>query len=645
MSGIIGVGNPGGAPGDLSYGPEVSADGSRVAFYSTDSGLRPGVNDLNGGEDVLLYDTAARINVYATLHAPGAPSLTPDADSRLRGISGDGRYVLFESTAANLVAGQLGVQGHGDVFLYDRTARSTRLISRSAASPTTAGDDASDQSGLSADGRYVVFASLASNLVTGVNDPPASSDVFLFDRVTAGTALVSRSAADPNAAAGGDSLEPAISADGRWVAFSSEAPDLVPGAADANQASDVFLWDRTTGAKTLVSRSAANGRTSANDFSNHPSLSADGRYVLYESAATDLVPGQIDDPGSATIDLFLFDRVASATALVTHARGSLNRAAGDLDDPLPALSADGRFVAFTSRRPDLTGTPGGELNVYLYDRMGGGLTLVATSLSNSARQLALSADGRWLAFLSTGQVLPGVSNPGGTDQLYLYDRVAKALSLVTRASSSASQVSHGTAENLSISADGRYLTFDSDAPDLVPGKLGVFLFDRIAGTLAAVSSVPGDAPQISADGRAVAFDSDSPGLPAGDFNGRADVFAVPTGAGSGGPVVLPPCNLFSGALRSNVRKPLAVAGACGVPAGARQVRVKLTVSQGTGKGNVQIYPGNVTNPSSGILRFTRGISSSASFTVPLGNGGIALLPSVNGNGTVRVAVEVDGYTP
>ncbi|HEY3570271.1 MAG TPA: hypothetical protein VGP73_20240 [Thermoanaerobaculia bacterium] len=632
-------------PQAFSYGPAVSADGSRIAYYSAAANLQPGVSDLNNGEDVVLYDPAARTNVYATLRAPGAPSLTPDADSQVRGISGDGRYVLFESTAANLVAGQSDGYGQSDVFLYDRTARSTVLASRSAASPNAAGNDASDQSGLSADGRYVVFASLASNLVAGVNDPPASSDVFLFDRVTAGTVLVSRSAADPNAAASGDSLEPAISADGRWVAFSSEASDLVAGVTDANRASDVFLWDRTTGARILVSRSAGSAKRTANDFSNHPALSADGRYVLYESAATDLVAGQADDPGSGTIDLFLFDRVAGATALVTHSRGSLNQAAGGLEDPSPALSADGRWVAFTSRRPDLTGTPGGDLNVYLYDRMGGGLTLVATSLSSGGRQLALSSDGRWLAFLSASTVLPGSPNPEGTDQLYLYDRVSKAVTLVTHASGSPSQVSHGTAENPALSADGRFLAFDSDAPDLAPGKLGVFLFDRVAGTLAPLSSLPGDNPRISADGGVAAFDSDAPGLVAGDSNGRADVFALSTGAGSGGPVTLPPCNLFNGALRSNVRKPLIVAGACGVPAGAKQVMVKLTVSRGTGKGNVQIYPGNVTNPATGILRFGRGAARSASLTVPLGNGGIALLPFVAGNGTVRVGVEVDGYVP
>ena len=633
------------SPQDFSYGPAVSADGSRVAFYSGRTDLQAGVSDLNGGEDVVLCDTTLRGYAYATLHAPGEPSLTADADSRLRGISGDGRYVLFESAAANLVAGQSDGYGQSDVFLYDRTARSTALVSRSAASSNAAGNDASDRSGLSADGRYVAFASLASNLVTGVSDPPESSDVFLFDRVAGSTVLVSRSAANPNATGNGDSLDPAISADGRWVAFASEASDLVAGVTDANRTSDVFLWDRAAGARILVSRSAASSRTAANGFSNHPLLSADGRYVLYESAATDLVPGQVDDPNAGTIDLFLFDRVAGTTALVTHSRASMAEAAGGFDDPLPALSADGGYVAFTSRRPDLTATPGQDLNVYLYDRMGGGLTLVGTSASEGDRPLALSGDGRWLAFLSHRQALPGVSNPGGTDQLYLYDHVARTAVLVTRAAGSALQASHGSAASPALSADGRWLAFASDAPDLLAGgKPGVFLFDRMAGTLTAVASAPGDVPAVSDDGRVVAFESATP-LVAGDYNGRADVFAWSAGASPGGPVPVPPCSLFSGALRSSSRKVLAVAGACGVPAGARQVQVKLTASQGTGKGNVQVYPGNVTNPAAGILRFSRGISRSAGFTVPLGNGGIALLPFVAGNGTVRVGVEVDGYVP
>ena len=113
-------------------------------------------------------------------------------------------------------------------------------------------------------------------------------------------------------------------------------------------------------------------------------------------------------------------------------------------------------------------------------------------------------------------------------------------------------------------------------------------------------------------------------------------------------MTVPPCALFDGILRSNARKVLKVAGSCGVPAGVKQVAVKLTVSQGTGKGNVQFYPGNVRTPSAGILRFNRGATRAAGFTLPLstnGTGTIALLPFVGGNGTVRVTVEVDGYTP
>jgi Tol biopolymer transport system component len=649
----------------FSYGPEVSADGSRVAYYSAADDLQPGVSDFNAGEDVVVFETAARSNAYATLHAPGAPSLTPEADSLPRALSGDGRYVLFESAAASLVAGQADANGGGDVFLYDRTAHSTLLVSRSTASPAAAGDDTSGSSSLSADGRFVVFASLASNLVAGVNDQPVdpetglpgrNQDIFLFDRATGSTALVSRSAVAPDSAANGDSFDPAISADGRWVAFVSEASDLVAGVTDANRTSDVFLWDRATGARALVSRSSAGARKSANDFSNRPAISADGRYVLYESAATDLVPGQSDDPDAGTLDLFLFDRAAGTTALVTHARGALATSAGGFEDPLPALSADGRWVAFTSRRPDLTATPGGDLNVYLYDREGGGLTLVATSLSNSQRQLALSGDGRFLAFLSTGQVLATTPNADATDQLYVYDRIARTYSYATHAAADPLLLSHGSAENPTISADGRYVAFDATAPDLVAGQTGeapgVFLFDRVTGARTVVSRLPssavasagGEAPLISADGGSIAFDSLASALVSGDFNGRTDVFVFAAG-GSGEPVSVTPCGLFNGGLRSGTRRILAVAGHCGVPAGAKQVVLKLTVSRGTAKGNVQLYPGNVANPSAGILRFNRGAVRSAGFTVPLGGGGIALLPFVNGDGTVRVGVEVDGYIP
>jgi RNase P/RNase MRP subunit POP5 len=111
---------------------------------------------------------------------------------------------------------------------------------------------------------------------------------------------------------------------------------------------------------------------------------------------------------------------------------------------------------------------------------------------------------------------------------------------------------------------------------------------------------------------------------------------------------VPPCALFTGSLRSNARKVLKVAGSCGVPPGTKQVVVKLTASQGTGQGNVQLYPGNIRTPAAGILRFERGATRTAGFTLSLstnGTGTLALLPFVRGSGTVKVSVEVDAYVP
>ena len=651
-----------------SYAPTISAGGSQIAFNSLASDLQAGVKDLSGGQDVVLYDVTAGSDTYVTLHAPDEPSVTPGLASTLRGSSGDGRFVLYESDGLNLAAGQIDRNQRSDVFLYDHTTRTSLLVSRSAASPTTTGDAGSSGSVLSADGRYVAYVSAAGDLVAGVNDQPvepatglpmSNDDVFLFDRTTRRNTLVTRSATNPGFSADRASGSPAISADGRYVAFVSAAIDLVAGLDDENSETDVFLWDRVTGATTLVSRSSASATRTAHGTSSAPSLSADGRYVVYVSTADDLVPGQTGASGFGS-NVFLYDRVTGTAALVSHSLGVANDGAGASEIDIPSLSADGRYVLFSSFRNDLGGAPAGfGLNTYLYDRVSGNADFVGwTNSSGTTRRLTLSADGRWAAYLSSADLVPGIANPDLRDQLYLYDRIAKTLKSLTPSLTETGLTSQGSTDNPSISADGRFVAFDSTAQDLVAGETGtgrgVFLYDRIPGTTALVSRAPAAAyvtvgsfaPRISADGRTVAFNSDSADLVAGDFNGLPDTFQYRADSVPSGPVALPPCTLFNGPpLRSNVRKTLAVAGACGVPAGAKQVTLKLTVAQGTGKGNVQLYPAGVTAPASGILRFARGETHTAGFTLPLGNGGIALLPFVAGRGTVRVTVEVDGYTP
>ena len=513
----------------LSYAPAISADGSQVAFHGVASDLVAGVRDLNNGEDLFLYTVAARASAVASLHPPGMASVSPDADSFLRGLSADGRWTLFEGSAGNLVPGQVDGNGGSDVLLYDHTTRKSLLVSRSKNSPVTAGDAASYQGSLSADGRYVAFTSFATNLdpgVTDYSDPSTTQrrfDVFLFDRDTGKTLALSRSARHPGLTGDFDSSKPVISADGRWVAFLSSATDLVPASSTAT--GNVYLYDRAAGALTRTNASATmigNARPLA--------LSADGRYLLTLSR-TGFTPMHT---------VYLYDRVTRANTLVSHDRNGA--AAGVGQDQTPALSADGRFVAFCSGRNDLGEVPGLDTNTYLWDRESNAVTFLGGSTRSGSSatpcQPTLNADGRWVAFLSNAETpAPGFTNPARTPQVVLYDRVAGTSTLVTASALVPGEGSQGGAANPAISPDGRYIAYVGGGIDVVPGQTGsgraIYLYDRIAGTTTPVTPLPavysflggGFNPRLSADGRSVAFESGASNLVRRDFNGfRIDVF-------------------------------------------------------------------------------------------------------------------------
>jgi len=206
-----------------------------------------------------------------------------NGDSGCPSISADGRYVAFQSYASNLVPGDTNEVG--DVFVHDRlTGQTTRV---SVASDGTEGNDYSRRPSISADGRYVAFASLASNLVPG--DTNGTWDVFVHDRLTGQTTRVS--VASGGAQGNSGSWCPSISADGRYVAFQSYASNLVPG--DTNGVLDVFVHDRLTGQTTRVS--VASDGTQGDSYSFGSSISADGRYVAFSSLASNLVPGDTND--------------------------------------------------------------------------------------------------------------------------------------------------------------------------------------------------------------------------------------------------------------------------------------------------------------------------------------------------------------
>ena len=400
----------------------------------------------------------------------------------------------------------------------------------SVASDGTQGNSFSYAPAISVDGRYVAFTSDASNLVVG--DTNGVKDIFVHDRKRGQTQLVS--IASDGTQGNSDSYEiPAISADGRYVAFKSEADNLVEG--DTNGVMDCFVHDRVTGETTRVSVASdgtqANGKCGNIGWWTYfgPSISATGRYVAFYSEATNLV--EVDTNG--VMDCFVHDRVTGETTLESI---SSDETQGDGDSLFPSISADGRYVAFRSEATNLVEgvTNGG---IFVHDRVTGEMTLASvfndgTQGNSGAYYPTISADGRYVVFTSLSDNL--VEGDTNIRDIFVHNRVTGETTL-------ASVSIDGTQENRntffsSISADGRYVVFESDATNLVEGdtNLGAdcFVHDRVTGktTLVPVSS---DGIQensdsgfcsISADGRYVAFATWSTNLVVGDTNGTIDVF-------------------------------------------------------------------------------------------------------------------------
>jgi hypothetical protein len=170
--------------------------------------------------------------------------------------------------------GQTDANGSWDVFLYELATGTTTLVSRSSVSPSRTGNSNSQEAVLSADGRYVAFSSFATDHVAGQSDANSNWDVFLYDRISGTTTLVSRSAVSVSSTGNGESYVGTISMDGRYLAFHSRATNLVPGQVDTNGAQDVFLFDQVTGITTLVSRTSFSATTTGNGLSVTPAMRA-----------------------------------------------------------------------------------------------------------------------------------------------------------------------------------------------------------------------------------------------------------------------------------------------------------------------------------------------------------------------------------
>lgn len=268
-------------------------------------------------------------------------------------------------------------------------------------------------SNFSEDSRYLVYSATAASVVPGVRDTNGESDVFLADLATGQRFLVSHAAGQPNRAAGGPSNRALVSGDGRYIAFTSAAPDLLPGVTSGTHA---YLRDRQTGNLTLISHAVGGG--AANDSSFVTAFAKDGRYLAIVSKATNLVSGVVDT--NAANDLFLWDAVTDTFQLVTRqAANPLITSASTETAPgasFMALSADGRYLAYTSGATELDANdPTNDADVYLFDRVAGTNTLLSRDMTSgstaSSDVLAASPDGRFVLFDSqvpAGTLIPGI---------------------------------------------------------------------------------------------------------------------------------------------------------------------------------------------------------------------------------------------
>jgi Tol biopolymer transport system component len=412
----------------------------------------------------------------------------------------------------------------------DEVAELEGIVRVSVASNGTEGNGNSNSgfSSISADGRYVAFESQATNLVS--NDTNGFWDVFVHDTQTGQTIRVS--VASDGTEGNGNSVFPSISADGRYVAFTSRATNLVEG--DTNGFADIFVHDTQTGQTIRVS--VASDGTEGNSFSLVPSISADGRYVAFESHATNLVAGDTND----LQDIFVHDTQTGQTIRVSVASDgteSDNRSFG------ASTSADGRYVAFYSEATNLVSNDtNGFWDVFVHDTQTGQTIRVSvasdgTEGNNDSFTAAISADGRYVAFWSYATNLVSDDTNGFAD-IFVHDTQTGQTIRV----SVASDGTEGNDDSIftaSISADGRYVAFYSEATNLVEddtnGFADIFVHDTQTGQTIRVS-VASDGtegndyinrPSISADGRYVAFESYASNLVPEDTNGYNDVFRAP----------------------------------------------------------------------------------------------------------------------
>lgn len=435
----------------------------------------------------------------------------------------------------------------------------SQILSRSATAPAQTGDARSDSGvGVSADGRFALYRSLASDLDADTLDDNGASDVFLFDRVTGRNELISRRHTLPRRSASGDSFPVALSADGRRVLFRSTAPDVLPITDGNGAALDLFLLDRQSGETRLVNRSASSGTTSANDgVLPQAQLHSSGGFVAFVSGATNLVAG-VSFPLPRN-QIYLYDVAADSMHMLTTRR-SAPTIAGNGANLFPhRFSADGQWLLFTADATDLvdgTSVPPGWINLFLFSRDGATRILVSRLAADAnagcaahVRRADMDAAAQLIVFGSECSAHVAAVDVNGEEDIFSFQRSSGSLSLLSHAHGAVGQAAAGRSEIPRLAQNGDVI-FQSSANDLLPAGIDANgttdVYARLAGggteliSVAAGSAQAGNGQSLiglsnmSADGRFVAFSSRASDLDTAvvDDNAELDVFLRDRAAGS-----------------------------------------------------------------------------------------------------------------
>lgn len=513
--------NTNGAEGNgASTRASISANGRYVTFHSAATNLVSG--DTNGVDDIFIHDIQTGITSRASTHSNGTQG---NGNSSFARISADGHYVVFYSSASNLVNGD--ANGVDDVFRH--TVQSGETIRVSVATGGAEGNGSSQQADISANGRYIVFESSATNLIG--SDTNGKADIFKRDVQSGTTSRVS--IATDSSEGDGAQYDPAISDDGRYVVFGSTSSNLVSGITTGTTVGNIFRRDTQTNSTIRIS--VATDGAESDEHSYDPVISNDGRYIAFYTTATTLV----DWDTNGKRDIFLHDvqmattkRISLATSSVGGDKSSGNR---------PAISADGRYVAFSSSATNLVADDTNfSSDVFVHDMLTGLVRRVSvasdgTQGDNSSYPPAISGNGRYVVFASRASNLVAIDTNGQTKDIFIHDLETGSTSRVSDASNGTE--ANGESSNPVVSENGRYVAFSSEASNLVSGdtngKEDVFLHDTQTGNTSRISVASAGTeannrslwPAISGDGLTIIFGSYADNLVSGDTNNHGDIFS------------------------------------------------------------------------------------------------------------------------